>query len=212
MSELPLFPLQTVLLPDGRFALRVFEARYRRHGRAVPARRESFRRRRDPRRRRGRGRDDVRLRHERRDRRLAPGARRFARHPRGRPRRRFACSRPARARRPVRRRASPGSRRCRRGRCRPCTSRSQRCCERLIEPLPLYRGVAPSFDDAVWVAARLIELLPLALAFKQSLLEMPDAGAASRASGRGAAVRPRGRVRRWLVVGLPAKKHRAFGG
>ncbi|RPI63294.1 MAG: peptidase S16, partial [Lysobacterales bacterium] len=28
MSELPLFPLQTVLLPDGRLALRVFEARY----------------------------------------------------------------------------------------------------------------------------------------------------------------------------------------
>ena len=28
MSELPLFPLQTVLLPDGRLALRVFEPRY----------------------------------------------------------------------------------------------------------------------------------------------------------------------------------------
>ena len=28
MSDLPLFPLQTVLLPDGRLALRVFEARY----------------------------------------------------------------------------------------------------------------------------------------------------------------------------------------
>ena len=28
MSELPLFPLQTVLLPDGLLALRVFEARY----------------------------------------------------------------------------------------------------------------------------------------------------------------------------------------
>src|SRR5688572_33263385 len=28
MSELPLFPLQTVLLPDGLLALRVFEPRY----------------------------------------------------------------------------------------------------------------------------------------------------------------------------------------
>ena len=28
MRELPLFPLQTVLLPDGPLALRVFEARY----------------------------------------------------------------------------------------------------------------------------------------------------------------------------------------
>jgi Lon protease-like protein len=28
MSELPLFPLQTVLLPEGRLALRVFETRY----------------------------------------------------------------------------------------------------------------------------------------------------------------------------------------
>ena len=28
MAELPLFPLQTVLLPEGRLALRVFEARY----------------------------------------------------------------------------------------------------------------------------------------------------------------------------------------
>jgi Lon protease-like protein len=28
MSELPLFPLQTVLFPDGRLALRVFEPRY----------------------------------------------------------------------------------------------------------------------------------------------------------------------------------------
>ena len=28
MSELPLFPLQTVLLPDGLLALRVFETRY----------------------------------------------------------------------------------------------------------------------------------------------------------------------------------------
>jgi Lon protease-like protein len=47
--------------------------------------------------------------------------------------------------------------------------------KRLIEPLPLYKGVVPSFDDAAWVGARLIELLPLALALKQSLLELSDA-------------------------------------
>jgi Lon protease-like protein len=46
--------------------------------------------------------------------------------------------------------------------------------ERLLEPLPLYRDVPRALDDAVWVGARLVELLPLALAFKQSLLEMPD--------------------------------------
>ena len=44
--------------------------------------------------------------------------------------------------------------------------------ERLVGSLPLYRDVAPSFDDATWVGARLIELLPLDLAFKQSLLEL----------------------------------------
>ena len=45
---------------------------------------------------------------------------------------------------------------------------------RLLEALPLYRGVAPSFDDAAWVGGRLIEVLPLELAFKQSLLELTD--------------------------------------
>jgi Lon protease-like protein len=45
---------------------------------------------------------------------------------------------------------------------------------RLIEALPLYRGVAPSFDDATWIGGRLIELLPLKLPFKQSLLELTD--------------------------------------
>jgi Lon protease-like protein len=47
---------------------------------------------------------------------------------------------------------------------------------RLLEPLPLFQGVAPSFDDAAWVGGRLIELLPLELELKQSLLEMPDPG------------------------------------
>ncbi len=47
--------------------------------------------------------------------------------------------------------------------------------ERLIEPLPSYRGVPPALDDAVWVGGRLIELLPIGLALKQSLLETADA-------------------------------------
>jgi Lon protease-like protein len=47
--------------------------------------------------------------------------------------------------------------------------------KRLLEPLPLYRGVAASFDDAAWVGGRLIELLPLELPLKQSLLELRDA-------------------------------------
>ena len=45
---------------------------------------------------------------------------------------------------------------------------------RLLDPLPLYQGVAASFDDAAWVGGRLIELLPMGLAFKQSLLEIRD--------------------------------------
>jgi hypothetical protein len=46
--------------------------------------------------------------------------------------------------------------------------------KRLLAPLPLYRGAAAAFDDAEWVGGRLIEILPLALAFKQSLLELGD--------------------------------------
>jgi Lon protease-like protein len=42
---------------------------------------------------------------------------------------------------------------------------------RILAPLPLYRDVPTPFDDATWIAARLIELLPLALARKQALLE-----------------------------------------
>jgi uncharacterized protein len=37
------------------------------------------------------------------------------------------------------------------------------------------RGQAMAYDDAVWTAARLVEVLPLGLALKQSLLEAPDA-------------------------------------
>jgi Lon protease-like protein len=45
---------------------------------------------------------------------------------------------------------------------------------RLIESVPIYRGVAPEFADAGWVGGRLVELLPLGLAVKQSLLEIAD--------------------------------------
>ena len=46
---------------------------------------------------------------------------------------------------------------------------------RHLEPLALYRGVAPKLDDSAWVAGRLIELLQLDLPLKQSLLELDDA-------------------------------------
>jgi Lon protease-like protein len=65
--------------------------------------------------------------------------------------------------------------------------------KRVLGSLPLYRGVEPSFNNAVWVAARLVEVLPLDLATKQSLLEAPDALtrldrlAADLARGQGAA-------------------------
>lgn len=45
---------------------------------------------------------------------------------------------------------------------------------RILEPLPLYRDLPTAFDDALWVVNRLIELLPLGLAVKQSLLETRD--------------------------------------
>jgi Lon protease-like protein len=45
----------------------------------------------------------------------------------------------------------------------------------IIPSLPLYRELPTSFDDAVWVTERLIELLPLPLARKQALLETRDA-------------------------------------
>lgn len=60
---------------------------------------------------------------------------------------------------------------------------------RLMEPLPLYRGTAPKFDDAAWVGARLVELLPLALAFKQSLLEL--ANSTQRLDRLAAVLKPR---------------------
>jgi Lon protease-like protein len=45
---------------------------------------------------------------------------------------------------------------------------------RLVEALPAYRARSTAYDDAVWIGARLIELLPLTLAVKQSLLETQD--------------------------------------
>jgi uncharacterized protein len=65
--------------------------------------------------------------------------------------------------------------------------------KRILGSAPLYRAVEPAFNNAVWVAARLIELLPLALPVKQSLFEAPDALtrldriAAEIAPGRGLA-------------------------
>lgn len=45
---------------------------------------------------------------------------------------------------------------------------------KLVATLPLYRALPAAFDDAVWVGSRLVELLPLALPIKQSLLETRD--------------------------------------
>jgi Lon protease-like protein len=38
----------------------------------------------------------------------------------------------------------------------------------------VYAGLEPRYDDAEWVGARLIEILPLALEDKQSCLELMD--------------------------------------
>jgi Lon protease-like protein len=65
--------------------------------------------------------------------------------------------------------------------------------KRVLDQLPLYGGLTPRYDDAGWVAARLVEALPFGLALKQSLLEAPDAltrlerVAAELAKTRGAA-------------------------
>src|SRR5688572_16970243 len=45
----------------------------------------------------------------------------------------------------------------------------------LVDSLPLYRALPLKFDDAVWVGSRLIELLPLPLPRKQALLEVQEA-------------------------------------
>jgi Lon protease-like protein len=46
--------------------------------------------------------------------------------------------------------------------------------KRLVESLPMYQGVATPLDDASWVGGRLVELLPFDLTLKQSLLETRD--------------------------------------
>lgn len=38
----------------------------------------------------------------------------------------------------------------------------------------VYAGIEPRFDDAAWVGARLVEILPIGLADKQACLEMED--------------------------------------
>jgi len=43
-----------------------------------------------------------------------------------------------------------------------------------ISDEPAYRSIPAAYDDAAWVADRLVETLPLALAAKQSLLETAD--------------------------------------
>jgi Lon protease-like protein len=46
--------------------------------------------------------------------------------------------------------------------------------ETVLKQLPIYAGVATAYDDAVWVGARLAEILPFTLVLKQSLLEMRE--------------------------------------
>ena len=46
--------------------------------------------------------------------------------------------------------------------------------ESLLRQLPIYSGVATAYDDAVWVGARLAEILPFTVVLKQSLLETRD--------------------------------------
>jgi uncharacterized protein len=46
--------------------------------------------------------------------------------------------------------------------------------ESLLKQLPIYAEIATAYDDAVWVGARLAEILPFSLVLKQSLLETRD--------------------------------------
>ena len=46
--------------------------------------------------------------------------------------------------------------------------------KRLVESVPMYQDVAAPLDDAAWVGGRLVELLPFSLELKQSLLETRD--------------------------------------
>jgi Lon protease-like protein len=188
MNELPLFPLQTVLLPDGLLALRVFEARYLdmvarclrganrfgvvaiREGAEVGAATtydfgtsaEIV----DWHQEQGgllgllaRGRESFRLRETRRE---ADGL--------------YVGSVDWLEPMPPQKLGSTHA---------PLAA----LLKRLVEPLPLYAGVPTPFEDAAWVGGRLIELLPLELPFKQSLLELRDACA--RLDRLAAALTPR---------------------
>ena len=173
MSELPLFPLQTVLLPDGRLALRVFEPRYLdmvarclrganrfgvvaiREGAEVGAATTY----------------DYGTSAEIVDWHQEPGGLLGILAAGREPFRLLGDA--ARARRPVRRQRGM-ARRSAAADAPPAHEPLAALLRRLIEPLPLYHGVAPSFDDAAWVGGRLVELLPLKLELKQSLLEMRD--------------------------------------
>lgn len=171
MSELPLFPLQTVLFPEGRLALRVFEPRYL----DMVARCL-----------RGENRFGVIAIREGSE--VGPKATTYeigtsAEIVDWQQERDGLLGILAAGRAPFRVRAT---RREADGLCvadvdwLPAPPRQSLPAEhaplaallgRLLTPLPLYRGVEPALDDAVWVGGRLIELLPLELAFKQSLLE-----------------------------------------
>ena len=53
-------------------------------------------------------------------------------------------------------------------------SRLKSLLETLLKQLPVYAGIATAYDDAVWVGARLAEILPFTVVLKQSLLETRD--------------------------------------
>ena len=46
--------------------------------------------------------------------------------------------------------------------------------ETVLEQLPIYADVATAYEDAVWVGARLAEILPFTVVLKQALLETRD--------------------------------------
>ena len=188
MSDLPLFPLQTVLLPDGLLALRVFEPRYvdmvarclrgaNRFG--VVAIREGAEVGAATTYDHGTSAEIVDWQQEQAGMLgiLAAGREPFRllatrREPDGL----YVGSVEWLEREPKQKLAPPHE---------PLAALLQR----LIEPLALYRGVAASFDDAAWVGGRLVEILPLALEFKQSLLETRDPSA--RLARLAAALEPR---------------------
>jgi Lon protease-like protein len=175
MSELPLFPLQTVLFPDGRLALRVFEPRYLdmvaralrgenrfgviaiRHGAEVAEATVIYET--------GTSAEIVDWHQESGGLLgiLAVGRKPFVVRATRRERDGLYVAE-VNWREPAQSQALPAEH-------EPLAALLQR----LIEPLPLYRGVELALGDADWVGGRLIELLPLGLAFKQSLLETPDA-------------------------------------